>query len=239
MRSVIATLVGCSLLAGCAGVPLRTDGQLDASEVMRRVKEELAYYYFYMHQHENDPALQNVCGGTLAFRIKSVAVTLTSVVDDTGDLNASATLPVGAVGTFGPAVDLATDQKRSSTLKYTFYPVDPGPGQPAPHMDQQWQGVPIASSIEGLREALLKASDTQPCEVFTAPDDPGPPAKKGQPADQTVTFDFTVTRTGKAGAAFKFVLFSVGAGATATHQNQAGNNIVVTFNATPKSVGLH
>jgi hypothetical protein len=72
-----------------------------------------------------------------------------------------------------------------------------------------------------------------PCETFMAPPADGKPA---QPSDQTVTFDFTVTRTTKGGATFKFVLFS--AGATLSNQRQSGNNIVVTFNAMPGNVGF-
>ncbi|HEY5107183.1 MAG TPA: hypothetical protein VII73_10500 [Caulobacteraceae bacterium] len=69
------------------------------------------------------------------------------------------------------------------------------------------------------------------------PDDPGPPIKKGVAADQTIAFDFTVTRAVKGGVALKFVLFAIGA--DASHQRQAGNTVLVVFNATPGSVGFH
>jgi hypothetical protein len=233
MRYGAAICLACSLLAGCASVPLKTDGKVGAEEVMRRVKDELSQYYYYMHQHENDPALANACKGRIGFKIKSVAVTLTSVADDTSDVNGSASLPVGAAGTFGPSLDLTGENKSTSTMKYTFYPVDPGSAKPTLETDRTWSGFPIASSLEGLRESLLKASDTLPCETFTAPAADGKPA---QPADQSVTFDFTVTHTAKGGATFKFVLFS--AGATLTHQRQSGNNVVVTFNAMPGAVGI-
>ena len=93
MRTSAAIFLLFSLLSGCASLPLKTDGQIGAEEVMRRVKDELSQYYFYMHQHENDPALNNTCKGQIEFKVKSVAVTLTSIADDTGDVNGSASGP--------------------------------------------------------------------------------------------------------------------------------------------------
>lgn len=203
---------------------------------MRRVKDELSEYYVYQHAHEHDPALTNTCSGLIEFHIKSVTVTLSAQADQMADVNGAATVLIGGPGTLGPSLDVSSETKSASTLKYTFYPVDPGAAAPAFKDADKWVGFPIASSLEQLREGLLKASDTWPCLTFTAPDEPGPSGKKGAPADQSVTFDFNVIRTQKGGATFKFVLFSVGA--AASNQRQAGNNVVVVFNATPKSVGL-
>ncbi len=242
MIRVVSLGLVCCLAAGCTTIPLKTDGSVGAEEVMRRIKDELSEYYFYMHQHENDPALDNVCKGKIEFEIKSVTVTLTSQSDDTADVNGSASLPIGAAGTLGPTLDLSSETKSTKTLKYTVFPTDPRPSArpPALKSEERWVGYPIASSIEQLREALLKASDTLPCETFAAPAEPATPPAPGKPAapaDQTVSFDFNVIRTGKGGATFKFVLFSVGA--TASRQRQAGNTVLVTFNAKPGSVGFH
>ena len=235
MKRPIAVVASAALLAGCNTIPLRTDGQVGVDDVMRRIKAELREYYDYMHAHADDPALKTACAGQIEFKIKSVAVTLSSQSDDTLDVNGSASLPVGAVLTLGPSLDVQNEVKSTKSLKYTFYPVDPG-AAPAKITETEWVGFPIASSLEQLREALLKASDTTPCEIFSAPAEVGPPAKAAVPADQTVTFDFTVVHTGKGGANLKFVLFSVGG--TGTHQVQSGNNVVVTFTATPTSVGV-
>jgi hypothetical protein len=235
LRRLITIALCAGLLSGCATARLGSDGQLNTADLMRRVKDELAEYYFYMHQHENDPAAPDVCGGRIRFDIKSVTVTLTSQSDDSADVNGSASIPIGGPGTLGPSLDASRDAK-STTMKYTIFPVDPGPGKPTFRTGPQWAGFPIASSIEQLRESLLEASDTPPCVHF-APRPTVPPDPKGVvAADQTVSFDFTVVRTVKGGAAFKFLLFS--AGATASHQAQAGNTISVVFNASKDDVGF-
>jgi len=236
MKRLLAVVASVVALAGCSTVPTGPDSQVSVEDVMRRIKQELAEYYAYKHAHENDPAFNTVCAGAIEFNIKSVTVTLASESDDTAGVNGSASVPTGVGTSVGPSVDLEKDVKSSKTLKYTFYPIDPGPG-PAPASTTNWVGYPVASSLEQLRSALLQASDTLPCETFSAPAEVGPPRKAAMPADQTVTFDFTVERTGKDGLDLKFVLFSVDP--TSSHQVQTGNNVVVTFVAAPKRIGIH
>ena len=225
--AVMSTAIG---IAGCQSVPVNEGTPASVSEVMAKLKDDLAMYQVYDAEASAAAPLPNVCKGIVGFFIDNVKVQLTTKTDTTTSGKAEIALPVGAV-TFGPSLSGSQQAVGTQTLAFAFYPrpivAKKRDKRPAAIDGAQY---PIAASLQQLRDGLLAASDKEPC-ISLVPE--GPDGKLLADPGGTFAFGFTVINTVSGGASLKFVVFSLGA--TSSSQQQAGNTITVTFKARPDS----
>lgn len=234
MHKLFVPLLTLPLIA-CQTPPQNEGAPTKVSDVVLKIKTDLAAYQQYDAQASLAGPLANACGGRVGFNIENVKVSLTTQTDDTGTYNGSATLPVGST-TFAPSLAYSHEQKGTQTLTFSLYPKPASvpkslaSQEPAP---LNASAYPIAAALQQLRDGLLVASDKAPC-VSLVPSGTDPAT--GKPiadAGDTFAFGFTVTNTATEGGVLKFIVFSLGA--TESQQHQAGNTITVTFKAHPGS----
>ncbi len=216
-------------LAGCATVPQNEGFPANVSDVVKKIKHDLAIYQDYDANAASARPLDNTCHGAVSFSINSVKIVLTTQTGDSISGNASATLPVGSV-TFGPSISGSREYKGTQTTTFTLYPTeiaikalkDTAPPKPIDASE-----YPIAAGLQQLRDGLLDASQISPCVSLTPP-----PGNDGTPSKDDggmYTFGFTVINQTQGGANIKFALFSLGA--NNSYQRLAGNTITVSFKA--------
>lgn len=229
MRSIVACVT--LILAGCAAVPQNEGVPATVSDVVKKIKQDLAVYQGYDADAASAKPRDNPCEGAVSFNISSVKIALTTQTDDTTSGNASATLPVGS-GTFGPSFSGSHEVKGTQTTTFTLYPKEieikkSNNAKPPKPIDASL--YPIAAGLQQLRDGLLDASQIRPCVSLIPPS--GDDGKPSNDDGGTYTFGFAVINQNQGGANIKFVLFSLGA--TTTSQRQAANTITVAFKARP------
>lgn len=218
------------ILAGCCTTVPKNEGMpATVSDVVKKIKQDLAIYQKYDADAASAKPLDNICHGAVSFSISNVKIALTTQTDDTTSGNASATLPVGS-GIFGPSFSGSKEVKGSQTTTFSLYPKEieimaSKDAEPPKPIDANL--YPIAAGLQQLRDGLLDASQISPCVSLTPP--PGDDGKPAKDDGGTYTFGFAVINQDQGGANIKFVLFSLGA--TTTSQRQAANTITVTFKA--------
>jgi hypothetical protein len=223
-------------LSGCCSMPQNEGQSASVSEVVERIKEDLAAYQEYDALASLEAPLKNACGGIIGFYVESVKVSLTTQTDDTVAGSAGFTLPVGS-GTFGPSFGASQQTKDTQTLTFSLYPkqrdADPtmlnleGFKALVQKAEPKAAKNPIAASLKGLREGLLAASGTKPCFSLVPLGSDGKPLAKDDGG--SYLFGFSVSKMGNTKADIKFAVFSLGA--SGTSQRTAGNTITATFKA--------
>jgi hypothetical protein len=219
-------------LAACQTLPQNEGDPAKLSDVISKIKDDLATYQQYDAQAAAAGPLQNACGGSVGFTIDNVKIAVTTQTDDTGTGQGSATLPVGSAA-LSPSLSFSREVKGTQTLTFSLYPKSVTVAR-----DAQTQApasinastYPIAASLQQLRDGLLEASKRTPC-VSLIPSGTDSSGKPIADPGGTFAFGFTVSHSNTEGATVKFVVFSLGA--TETSQRQAGNTITVTFKARP------
>lgn len=217
-------------LGACNSIPQNEGAPASVSDVVVRIKQDVARYQAY--DKANSLALENLassCKPSVGFYIVSVKVSLTTQTDDTASATGSATLPVGPV-TIGPSVGDSHETKGTQTLTFSLYPQSNPKTSPTDGKPISAEDFPIAATLQRLRDGLLDASQKDPnsCMNLT------PPTGSKDDGSGTYAFGFTVINQGTGGLSLKFLVFSLGA--TASAQRQASNTITVTFKARPGSM---
>lgn len=181
---------------------------------MRRIKQDLAQYAAYEASTSGLDPLPSVCRGQINFRVTAVTVALTTVTEVSSSGEAGAEIPIGGI-TLGPSASYGRTRNSSQTISFT---VEPKP-------DEGLAGAAVVppepgsfyAVLRGLRESLLKASDTKPCLRFPAADK----------QENSIEFGFTVTRDWSAGGKISFLIFSLGAERKSSQA--VGNTVTVNF----------
>jgi hypothetical protein len=238
MRKIFVPIL-ILLLAACQTVPQNEGAPAKVSDVVLKIKADLAAYQQYDAQASAAGPLANACGGRVGFNIDNVKIALTTQTDNTGTYSGSATLPVGSA-TLTPSLTYSQEQKGTQTLTFSLYPKaaivargQPIQKPPPPDADT----YPIAAALQQLRDGLLEASYKAPCvSLIPTGTDPNTGKPVSDPGG-TFAFGFTVTNTATEGGTLKFIVFSLGA--TESQQHQAANAITVTFKALPGSAALY
>lgn len=181
---------------------------------MRQIKHDLAQYAAYEASLADMEPLPTACRGEVNFKVTSVAVALTTVIEVSSSGEAAAEIPIGGI-TLGPSGSYGRTRNSSQTISFTVVPV-PDEGSAAAAVVPPEPGS-FYAVLRGLRESLLKASDTRPCLSF-------PEADK---QENSIEFGFTVTRDRSAGGKISFLIFSLGAERKSSQA--VGNTVTVSF----------
>lgn len=188
---------------------------------MRAIKADMNDYSLYEASVANDAALPNACKGKINFHVSSVSIQLETKTSVTTSGNASVELPVGGAK-LGGSGSASNAEASTQTVSFKLEPKAAQVGLanvPAPKAGSFY------AVLRGLREALLKASDAEPCFTF--------PKEK---QENTIKFGFTVTEDKSAGGKISFLIFSLGA--ERKDSNAYGNTVTVAFVADPGAAVL-
>ena len=220
-------------LAACQSLPRNEGDPVRVTDVVERIKADLAAYLRYDAQAAQAPPLDTACRGIVGFDIESVKVSLTTQTDATSSVTGGATLAVGS-GSLGATFGVSEERKGTQSLGFTLYPARDVGAHLAPEPEPLDPDLyPITTSLKQLREDLLAASAKTPCMALTPPDRDGKPQRD---EGGSFSFGFTVNNQVARGGGLKFVVFALGPAQSLQHQ--VGNTITVTFRARAGSAAL-
>ncbi|MFM0174750.1 hypothetical protein PQR33_36095 [Paraburkholderia sediminicola] len=220
-------------LAGCCtgGIPQATAidaGQIGA--VQTEVKRQVGDYLLYIHHERDNATAANASGdaacakNTIDFQIDSLLLDLhTTLTDDTTG-NAGIKIPVGAVGSVGPAVSGGHKTENSQQIQFHEYPAPDGYYKSffaRQAFEKAQSGKDLSTLLIALHKGLLAARSSAPC--LSGIDY----AATGQKNVNSYVIGLTVTDNGKAGVDIS--LGPVTFGVAHEHTVINNNSLTVTF----------
>lgn len=186
----------------------------NAYDVIAAIKQDLGSYNAYQAAHENDPARQNACKGSVSFKVKSVIIEMSIVGDETTAGSVGAKVPVLGYE-LGPSLSNEANFKNSQKVTWVLVPA------PNPEPLAGRKAGPFETALVNLREAMLRASDQKPCFTF-------PTEQKND-----VEASFQLVRKTEGQLKFDFLIFSTGVSSTVSQDTT--NKITVSFEATGRT----
>jgi hypothetical protein len=216
IRTTLPAAAGLLLLAGCADFPgdAQSTGSVSFESLVRQIKYDVGGYLL---AHQNDvpvveapgadadrtekstyqanqkaglarpPAASEKCLGQVSFDIAKVKITASAEVENKAGGSVGLQVPIN-VATLNLSGGVSQSRKGSLTTTLEIYPTDQlitEPPRPVP----EFQGRPIADTLEAVRTDLIKTADTQPCFDFGRSED--------QKAN-SIKWGFTVVRSTRA-----------------------------------------
>jgi hypothetical protein len=219
------SLLFLALLGGCTSMSdarPRANLTVPAEDVIRTIKKDLDNYARYEVSTAADAPLPNACRGQVNLHVAAVTVSLTTLTERSQSGEVGVEVPIGGIA-LGASGSGSKTRTNSQALTFTLVPaVNAASVAPPPEPEAgSFYGV-----LRGLRESLLRASDTTPCLRF--PDDK---------QDNTIEFGFTVTKEQGMGGKISFLIFSLGAERKSSEA--VGNTITVSFVGEGQSMMPH
>ena len=204
--------IGTYLFRHQDDVPIVEAPGADASD-----EERATYAAAVQEGRARPPGPNQRCLGQVSFTISKVRLVATTTAESRLSGSAGLQVPIGLV-TLSPSMSASSSRNQTLATTLDMYPMAGQRLDSAPPPVAEFEGTPIADTLDALARDLSRTADTPPCFEF------------GRETDQKangVKWGFTVTRSQTVGGKLSLLIFSLGAEGTSTRS--VANTIEVNF----------